>query len=294
VPAVTGTNTAYAAEWVGIDGYSSSTVEQIGTESDTPAGTGSTYAWYEMYPSGSVVISSAISTQTANKGSKVSATVQAGDSISASVVYTATNQFMLTITDSTAGWTDTITPPTGSSGRYGYGGSSQAQRSSAEWIVEAPSSGYGILPLADFTTPVGFTAASATIGGSSIALNAAPASNASDIVGIYQINMGASSGYYGTGATTTEDTTSALMTPTTASPDVFTVTYDPPATTTPPPTPPTGHHHGRGGSGWRQTNVASPVQAPSLSASQIAAAYQVLDRVFASLGPQDLSYPRWA
>ena len=40
----------YSSAWVGIDGYSDNTVEQIGTEQDwTPRGA-SYYAWFEMYP----------------------------------------------------------------------------------------------------------------------------------------------------------------------------------------------------------------------------------------------------
>ena len=45
-----------------------------------------------------------------------------------------------------------------------------AKRSSAEWIVEAPSSNYGILPLANFGT-VTFTNAYATIGGTTGAID---------------------------------------------------------------------------------------------------------------------------
>src|SRR5438034_649359 len=45
VPSVTGTSTAYSSFWVGIDGYSSSTVEQIGTDSDLSGSTPVYYAW---------------------------------------------------------------------------------------------------------------------------------------------------------------------------------------------------------------------------------------------------------
>ena len=69
-----GSGTTYCAVWVGIDGYSSSTVEQIGTESDVVNGTPTYSVWYEMYPKGSMDVPLAVS---------------AGDSISASVV---TNQ----------------------------------------------------------------------------------------------------------------------------------------------------------------------------------------------------------
>ena len=54
VPTVTGSSrgTTYSAVWVGIDGYSDSTVEQIGTEEDVVNGGPSMHAWWEMYSSG--------------------------------------------------------------------------------------------------------------------------------------------------------------------------------------------------------------------------------------------------
>src|SRR5260370_36349871 len=49
VPSVTCNSTAtYASLWVGIDGYSSNSVEQTGTDSDCSGGSGVYYAWYEM------------------------------------------------------------------------------------------------------------------------------------------------------------------------------------------------------------------------------------------------------
>src|SRR5437660_833616 len=75
VPAVTGGGTAYSSMWVGIDGYSSPTVEQIGTDSDLVNGVPTYYAWYEMYPSYSVTISSVA--------------VHVGDQVNASVNYSA-------------------------------------------------------------------------------------------------------------------------------------------------------------------------------------------------------------
>ena len=147
VPAVTGSGTAYSSVWVGIDGYSSSTVEQIGTESDVINGQPRYYAWYEMYPNGSVHITTM--------------TVSPGDSISASVDYLTqgahADQFQLTITDASHA-NDSFTT---------YQSAPQAQRSSAEWIVEAPVSASDtsdVLPLANFAS-VTFTNASATISG---------------------------------------------------------------------------------------------------------------------------------
>src|SRR5580698_7539684 len=45
---------AAAAFWVGLDGYNSTSVEQLGTDSDCNGSTPSYYAWYEMYPNPSV------------------------------------------------------------------------------------------------------------------------------------------------------------------------------------------------------------------------------------------------
>ena len=88
VPTVTGSGTAYSSVWVGIDGYSSSTVEQLGTEQDVVNGQAQYYAWYEMYPSNSVNITTL--------------TVQPGNTISASVTY-ASGKFALQLTDTTTG-----------------------------------------------------------------------------------------------------------------------------------------------------------------------------------------------
>ena len=67
-----------------------------------------------------------------------------GDVISASVTYNAgNNSFTLTLTDETSGASfSTAIIPNRKTGT--------PQRSSAEWIAEAPSSNSGVLPLADF------------------------------------------------------------------------------------------------------------------------------------------------
>src|SRR5436190_4132645 len=50
-PSVTCTSkNTYSSYWVGLDGYNSSTVEQLGTEADCSSGAAKYYAWYEMYP----------------------------------------------------------------------------------------------------------------------------------------------------------------------------------------------------------------------------------------------------
>ncbi len=48
-------NSPYAAFWDGLDGYNSSSVEQTGTIGYCSGATAKYYAWYEMYPAGSVV-----------------------------------------------------------------------------------------------------------------------------------------------------------------------------------------------------------------------------------------------
>jgi len=140
VPAVSSSNSGYSSAWVGIDGWNSSSVEQIGTDSDYVGGQAYYYAWYEMYPAPAV---------------NLSLSIHAGDKISASVNYNSLGQFVLSITDvSTGGSFSTIQT------------SSSAKRSSAEWIQEAPSSIGGVLPLANFGT-INFSGANATVGGTS-------------------------------------------------------------------------------------------------------------------------------
>ncbi len=126
----------YAAFWVGLDGYRSSTVEQTGSEVDCVGRTARYYAWYQIHPSVSV---------------NYSDTVKAGDHFDASVTYEGNDQFSLYIADTTEGWSHTAVQSLAG-----------AARSSAEVIVEAPccASGGGILPLTDFGTMT-FTGADA-------------------------------------------------------------------------------------------------------------------------------------
>jgi hypothetical protein len=124
----------FAAFWVGIDGLTSPTVEQTGTLAQCYLGQASYYAWYEFYPNSSVNVNSVI--------------IHPGDTIFAEVKYTlVTNKFIVTIQDLTTGQTYTQSATV-----------SGALRTSAEWIVEAPSSpdcntnSLYICPLADFGT----------------------------------------------------------------------------------------------------------------------------------------------
>jgi hypothetical protein len=119
-----GSKNAYAAFWVGIDGYSSSSVEQTGTDSDCQGGSATYYAWYEFYPKPSHLFS---------------LTISSGDTISAEVHF-ASGTFTVTLKDVTTGHSASASIKL------------KAARNSAEWIAEAPSGSSGILPLADFGT----------------------------------------------------------------------------------------------------------------------------------------------
>ena len=123
----------YAAFWVGIDGFNSSTVEQTGSEVDCVGRTAEYVAWYEMYPGPS---------------ENYSNTVRAGDHFTATVTWEGGKKFSLYIDDSTEGWSHTTTASL----------TSTPSRSSAEVIAEAPccTSSGGILNLTNFGT-VNFT-----------------------------------------------------------------------------------------------------------------------------------------
>jgi hypothetical protein len=148
VPAVDCTSNAetYSANWVGLGGYSttSKALEQLGTESDCSRSGQATYsAWFEVVPA-------------AATDSKI--TIKAGDTITASVKV-VNKVVTMTIKNSTRGTSQTKVVR-----------AAAVDRTSAEWIVEAPSLCTGTVAtdascrqtaLADFGT-TGFTAATAT------------------------------------------------------------------------------------------------------------------------------------
>jgi hypothetical protein len=127
------TPSAYSAFWVGIDGDTSNTVEQTGSEANCFGGSASYGGWYEMFPKRPFIYSNPVAP---------------GDSFAASVISGTRGRFQLTLTDVTQHWSQTTTQKRRS-----------AKHASAEVIAEAPSSHRSVLPLADFTS-VGFSAAS--------------------------------------------------------------------------------------------------------------------------------------
>jgi hypothetical protein len=120
------TPTGWSSFWVGLDGDTSGTVEQTGTEADCSSGQAVYSAWYEMYP---------------KFPTNYSDTVAPGDHFTASVTTNGSGSFTLTLSNTTRGWTRTTTARLKS-----------AKLASAEVIAEAPSSSGGVLPLADFGT----------------------------------------------------------------------------------------------------------------------------------------------
>jgi hypothetical protein len=116
----------FSAVWVGLDGNGSNTVEQTGSEANCTSGGASYGAWYEMFPKRSFAYPNPVAP---------------GDSFTASVTASARGRFQLTLTDTTQGWSQSITKKRRT-----------ARRISAEVIVEAPSTRKHVLPLADFGT----------------------------------------------------------------------------------------------------------------------------------------------
>jgi hypothetical protein len=117
--------TSYAAFWVGIDGFTSGSVEQDGTLAECSGGSAFYFTWWEMYPTNAIQV--------------VGSSVQPGDSISASVVRSGTS-YTLKVTDVSHS-ANSFTTTQSCSG---------CANSSAEWIAEAPSGSRGVLPLANF------------------------------------------------------------------------------------------------------------------------------------------------
>lgn len=115
---------AWSGFWIGLDGDGSKTVEQIGTEADCSGGSPVYSSWYEMYPA---------------YPSTFKDTVRPGDHFTASVTTDGSGAFTLTLSDTTQGWSHVVDKSL-----------KNAALASAEVIAEAPSSLFGVLPLADF------------------------------------------------------------------------------------------------------------------------------------------------
>ncbi len=111
--------------WVGIDGYASNSVEQLGTSSiyDPSTGMKIYYAWWEMYPK----FSHRISALPVSPGDHIKAYVRFIP-LGASPKNVDRGNFVLSLTDETTGRSFTIVQGPLRPGTY--------LRSSAEWVVE--------------------------------------------------------------------------------------------------------------------------------------------------------------
>ncbi|WP_262060549.1 G1 family glutamic endopeptidase [Streptomyces sp. STR69] len=145
LPAVScASGSQYSSVWVGLGGYNSSTVEQIGTEADCSNGTPVYYAWYQFYP---------------DQRHTFSEPVHPGDELTAFSAYNAVlKNYDMGILDYTGYWSERP-----------VGAASSPPPSSAEVIVGLPPCDNGCIPpLANFGT-VSITEAQ---------VNAAPLGNA--------------------------------------------------------------------------------------------------------------------
>jgi hypothetical protein len=123
--------------WVGLDGYTSGTVEQDGTLAECNNGVASYFDWWEMYPANAVQIVHSIG---------------AGDQFTSSVTYTGSGHYTLAVTDLTRPSSSFTTSQT----------CNGCVRSSAEWIAEAPCCvGQNPYPMPDWGT-IKFAKSSAT------------------------------------------------------------------------------------------------------------------------------------
>lgn len=114
----------YSSEWVGIDGFSNSSLIQTGTESDYYNGAEHYDAWWEILPAAETVIPSIV--------------VSPGDQMSAKITKGSGSSWTITISDMSRNETfSTVQTYTG-------------PQTSAEWIEEAPSVGGRIAPLANY------------------------------------------------------------------------------------------------------------------------------------------------
>ncbi|HEX4092884.1 MAG TPA: G1 family glutamic endopeptidase [Trebonia sp.] len=135
---------AFLANWVGIDGFTNSTVEQLGTGAQCYEGVTFYYVWYEMFPAGTVEEGT-----TACINNNVNCP-QPGDQISASVTASpgasGENNYTLTLVDHTRAKESFSTSASCAT--------ATCLDQSGEWVIERPAFslpfGFQILPLADF------------------------------------------------------------------------------------------------------------------------------------------------
>jgi len=137
VPTVSPSASAtYSSSWVGVDGFSDSSLIQTGTEDDYYSGAAHYSAWWEILPAAETPLPTS------------SYPVAPGDTMSAKIWETSattgfgrwgSHKWDIVIADSTRGWSFTTT--------QNYNGPG----TSAEWILEAPEVNGRIATLATYS-----------------------------------------------------------------------------------------------------------------------------------------------
>lgn len=145
------------SNWVGLDGFNSGTVEQLGTFAQCFQGTPIYITWYEMFPAGLT---------------EVGATLKPGDKITASVTRTGTS-YALKLTDATTSGNNISVTKTCAL--------ATCVDTSAEWISERPSYSIGIVPQAHYNA-FKLTSGAQTSGGKSGTIGTGPGVNAVTMV----------------------------------------------------------------------------------------------------------------
>lgn len=122
-----GSARTYSSHWVGLDGFTSHTVEQDGIEADCVNSAAQYFAWREVYPRYEV---------------RSSMRIYPGNAITASVTYSrSTHEFRMAVTDHSDGHHFTV---------FDKCSAGSCVRSSAEVISEAPTVGGKMSSLADY------------------------------------------------------------------------------------------------------------------------------------------------
>jgi hypothetical protein len=150
--ATCGAEDQVTSDWVGLDGFTSGTVEQLGTFAWCYKGTATYFTWYEMFPHGTV---------------EVGTTLKPGDKIAASVSRSGTT-YTLKLTDSTTTGNNVSVTATCAL--------ATCLDTSAEWISERPSFPIGIAPQAHYNA-FKLTSGSQTSGGKTGTIGAGPGVN---------------------------------------------------------------------------------------------------------------------
>jgi hypothetical protein len=146
------------SDWVGMDGFNSNTVEQLGTISWCFQGTPTYFTWYEMFPKGTIEVGKAL---------------KPGDKISASVTRTGTS-YALKLTDSTTTGNNISVTKTCAL--------ATCVDNSAEWVSERPSFAIvGMAPQAHYNA-FRLTSGSVTANGKTTTIGAGPGVNSITMV----------------------------------------------------------------------------------------------------------------